>query len=62
MIDCYGYHTRELCLPEPEERYEDRPEIYEPFVSNCHLPTMPDTPEARAWKQRLADACKKEVK
>ena len=30
----------------------------EPFVPSSHLPVMPDTPRARAWKQRLADACK----
>lgn len=63
MIDCYGFPTRDICLPEPEDRYQE-PEHFEysePFLSSPYLPTMPDTAASRAWKKRLADSCKKGI-
>lgn len=44
-----------------EPDYVERPIEVEPFVSSHHFPTMPDTPESRAWKKRLADSCTKEI-
>ena len=57
MIDCYGFHTRDISLPEPEERYsEDERETYEAPYREPQV--IPQTPQNRAWRQRLDDACK----
>lgn len=47
--------------PEPEGMHGvmgSDPNRYEEFVRNCEPVVMPETDRSRAWKQRLADACK----
>jgi hypothetical protein len=56
MIDFYGFPTRDICLPEPEERYTEAEATYQaPYRAPV---VMPETDRSRAWKQRLANACK----
>jgi hypothetical protein len=60
MIDCCGFTTRDICLPEPEERYtEAEPSYQAPYREPV---VMPETDRSRAWKFRLTNARKKEVK
>ena len=57
MIDFYGFPTRDICLPEPEERYQEteRSAYEAPYREPV---AMPESDRSRAWKLRLADACK----
>jgi hypothetical protein len=57
MIDLYGFHTREISLPEPEVRYSER-EV-QSFVPSREPSVQPPTAENLAWRKRLDDACKK---